>query len=86
MNKKKALKINARRRFQERHGLQFTKEMEDEIKHKIRTNTDATFIRSISNARKEWEVSIDGKIIRIIYDRNRKQIVTALPSNENNNN
>lgn len=76
-SKKKNVKIHFRRRSLERVGM-----IVDEIEliKKIQKQ-ELEFVYSQSNRRKVYRTEILGQIFRVIYDKERKQLITIYPEN-----
>lgn len=76
-NKKKNVKIHFRRRSLERVGM-----IVDEIEliKKIQKQ-ELEFVYSQSNRKKVYRAKFLGQIFRIIYDKERKQLITIYPEN-----
>lgn len=81
LDKKKAQKCHALRRFQERHGLSFNSKIEAIFIKMIQTNM-ATFVERKSNRLTVWDVPYNLKIFRVFYDRDRKTVATVLPDKD----
>lgn len=77
-SKKNAQRLHARRRAAERFGVHLTNEAEREILDKI-TSGKATFIRKESHRVSVFGVIFAGKETVVVYDRERKTIVTLMP-------
>jgi len=75
--KKQAQNVHARRRFQQRFGISLTKELKDEILDTIHKGW-ANFVEKQSNRISLFDVFVKGKKIRVVYDKMRKNIVSAL--------
>ena len=79
LTKSQAERRHARRRAQERYGLEFNGTMNKAIIAQIQSGK-ATFVEKQSHRVSVWDVQIeDGALARIVYDRERKQVVTFLP-------
>lgn len=76
-SKKKNVKIHFRRRSLERVGM-----IVDEIEliKKIQKQ-ELEFVYSQSNRRKVYRTEILGQVFRVIYDKERKQLITIYPEN-----
>jgi membrane-bound lytic murein transglycosylase MltF len=79
MNKAAAQKHHARRRMNERHGQTLNSQQHADLVRQIHTG-QAKFIERQSNRVSVWAVIHAGVEIRVVYDRNTKNIVTVLPS------
>lgn len=77
MNKKKAERIHAKRRALERYNLNVTEEVRNVLKSKI-VRGDGTFIRRTSRRVSVWEVAVDAAVYKVVYDKQRKEIITFL--------
>ena len=84
--KAKTQKNHARRRFQERLGINLTNELHKIIVKKIQNN-EAHLVEKQSNRVSVWDVDTNGivsseymdiKTIRVVYDSKSKNIVTTL--------
>ena len=76
--KKTAQNVHAKRRAQERHGLQLNKRALREIVEQIRSNKARFIVRS-SHRAKVFAVMVNGKEIAVVYDNKSHTIVTFLP-------
>lgn len=68
---------HARKRAMIRYGLRLTKEMHDTIVSKIHM-TGSTLVERQSNRISVHDVKVDGELYRVVYDSNRKVLVTFL--------
>ena len=76
-SKKKNVKIHFRRRSLERVGM-----IVDEIELiKKNQKQELEFVYSQSNRRKVYRTEILGQVFRVIYDKERKQLITIYPEN-----
>ena len=78
MNKSRAQRSHAKRRFYERFGILLNRKDRQNLINQIQGNR-AKFVEKESNRVSLWDVMVKGKIIRVVYDKDRKNIVTALP-------
>ncbi len=78
MSKLLAQRAHAKRRAAERFGLNLTKEAQREIVSRIQ-NGKAKFLEKQSLRISLWLVDWNGTEMRVVYDKNRKSIVTCLP-------
>lgn len=71
---------HARRRLHERFDIDLTRETQAQIVSAIRAGESerARFLDRQSNNRTMWLVTHEGREIPVVYDKARKQIVTAL--------
>ena len=67
-----------KRRMKERYGIEVSKK---DMKEIIRMLNDRTFVKSKSNSRKVHRINFKGKEVLVVYDKNRKVLVTALENN-----
>lgn len=81
MNKKRSEREHAKRRALERYDLTFTKTIRYALLDKIK-RSDGTFLFRQSRRISIWEVDHENKKYRIVYDKDRKEIVTFLPPEE----
>ena len=78
-NKARCQNIHARQRFRKRHGIEFTRKMSRDIIKQIQMGK-ATFVESQSNRISIFDVTHECIQYRVVYDKNRKTIVTVLPN------
>ena len=69
----------------QRYGVPITKELRTQIKDAIRNKASgAIFVEKQSNRVSVWKVTIpDYPVMVVVYDTNRKEIVTFLPNPKN---
>ena len=80
------IKIHAMRRAAERCGIAMTHELHARLVRDIQSpDSDAHFIRKRTNRVSLWLVTISGERWRVVYDKNRQQIVTVLPKRKEDN-
>lgn len=78
-SKVKSENIHAKKRFEERYGLKYTRKLRASFIRQIQEDK-AGFIRRDSLTRTVWMVEADdGQCIKVVYNSNTKNIVTALP-------
>jgi hypothetical protein len=82
VNKKRALRVHAKRRAKTRYGLTINKFRRRQIVCLIQ-GEKGRFLKRHSRRVSEWEIVFEGKKLRLLYDRNRKEIITFLPPLEN---
>ncbi len=80
-SKKKTLEAHAKRRFYERHGIKLTPEMNKNLIQQIQ-NGQAEHLEKQSNRISVFKVQAEEQFIRVVYDRSRKVLVTALPEED----
>lgn len=85
MSKKTQQESHAKRRFKERFGISFTKHMHDEFMFQIR-HSQAELLEKQSNRVSKFRVKYKEEHYTIIYDRERKTIVTVLPKSADQQN
>ena len=73
-----AERIHAKKRFLERYGLVFSKEVRLKFERLIRCH-QSCIVEKQSNRISVHDVIYNGEVYRVVYDKNRKTIVTALP-------
>lgn len=78
INKANSLLRHSKRRASERYGVNIGRAGLWDIVNKIRSGR-AIFIRKETNRISEWKVEHGGVLMRVIYDRRRKMVVTFLP-------
>lgn len=71
-------RVHAKRRASERYGLIINKEMLKECIAMIQNNK-AKFLCKTSRTRSLFELTIQGKCVKVVYDKIRKNIATFLP-------
>lgn len=71
-------RIHAKRRFLERYGMTFSTRDLDAIVSQIKTG-QASFISRQSLRVTIWDVFYCGTLMRVVYDKNTKNIVTVFP-------
>jgi len=79
--KERTLKQHARRRASERYGLSLTDQLHTEIVKQIQTSK-SQLIEKQSNRISVHDVIVNDETIRVVYDRDRKLIVTFLYKDE----
>jgi hypothetical protein len=70
-------RIHVKRRFKERFGIDLTRIKRRDIINMILSGR-ATFIEKESNRISLYDVNIEHQVIRVAYDRLRKELVTAM--------
>jgi len=70
--------VHAIRRAAERYGLRIGKRTLQRLVADIQQGR-GTFIRRQSNRVSLWQLNVEGRPVRVVYDRLRKTIVTFLP-------
>lgn len=78
VNKKKAERIHARRRAAERFHLDVTEEVRNLLKSKIKKG-EGIFLYRNSRRVSVWSLSLNEQTYKVVYDKQRKEIVTFLP-------
>ena len=48
----------------------------------IQQNRNVEFVERQSNRVTVWDVQIDGIVARVVYDKNRQNIITILPPDD----
>lgn len=76
-SKLKCQRRHARRRFRERTGLNFSEKKERAFISKIQNN-EAQLLENQSQRVGLYKVNYEGTDYKVVYDRNRKVIVTVL--------
>lgn len=77
-NKKYALHVHASRRASERYNIRLSNDKEQEIVRAIQTHR-AQFIEKQSVRVSVFDVIVDDKIVRVVYDCHRKCLITFIP-------
>lgn len=77
VTKSECERIHVKRRFLERFGINLTRQKRLSIISMILQNR-ATFIKKESNRVSLFDVDFENQVIRVAYDRLRKELVTAL--------
>lgn len=78
-SKSQAQRIHAKRRALQRYDLALNREQLDALVKRIQTGDNVTFVLKQSNRISHYELEIEGKKVRVVYDRERHNIVTFLP-------
>jgi hypothetical protein len=83
-NKSESQVVHALRRAAERYGLELNESTYRELVNRIRKpgrkgNKPAILVERQSLRVSVWDIDLDGKMVRVVYDRTRKNIVTFLP-------
>ena len=65
----------------ERHGVELTREVEADIIDQIKSG-NAVFIEKQSLRVSMYKIKVDEKEITILYDKKRRQIITAIPKED----
>lgn len=68
-------------RARQRYQINLTRALRKQVGEQIRSGK-STFILRRSNARSVHEVVIDGKAMRVVWDKSRGEIVTVLTPRE----
>lgn len=74
----KILNAHAKRRAEERYGLNLNKEARHEIVQMIQSNK-AEFVGKQSNNRTLWRVQYQDQSLNVVYDKARSTMCTVLP-------
>ena len=77
MRKRKSQIAHARRRFGQRKGINFGKRTQEAFVKKIQDG-QAVFVKAKSNRVSLFDVEDRGETHRVVYDKQRKVIVTVL--------
>jgi hypothetical protein len=78
MVKKQSERIHFKHRINERYGMEINRFDCREIIYKIQ-NGEYRFVARLSKNRRECIVEHAGRKIRLIYDKIRNELITALP-------
>jgi hypothetical protein len=78
-SKAKCALTHAKRSFQNRYGIRYDEAAHDEIMQQLKEGT-STVVQVQSSSRVVHSVKVKGiKNVVVIYDKNAKRVVTALP-------
>ena len=77
-SKTKGQRIHAKKRASERYGLKINREIIKQCIQMIQ-NGEAKFLCKSSNTRTLFELTLEGKRVKVVYDKVRKNIATFLP-------
>ena len=77
-SKAQNLRRHAKRRAFQRYGISLNHVALRLIKKSIETH-DADFIKRLSGRVTEWEVVIESKRVRFLYDSVHHEVITCLP-------
>ncbi|HEX7277887.1 MAG TPA: hypothetical protein VF244_10975 [Acidimicrobiales bacterium] len=76
--KRDAERLHARIRARERYGIELGEASRSAIIRSIQTGT-STIVERQTNRVSVHDVDLDGQVVRVVYDRARKELVTFLP-------
>ncbi len=76
-SKKKSQFIHAQKRFKQRFGINFSRSMNDFFVSLIQKGK-AFFVEKQSCRISIWDIDYDQETFRVVYDKERKSIVTVL--------
>ena len=79
MNKKKSQHKHARKRALERYGIDYSENLKNELRGKIKRKSQAKFLYKSSLRVSVWEIEHNDNKFKVVYDKKRKNIVTFLP-------
>lgn len=77
-NKKYAQRFHAKKRAAQRFGLDLTTDKQRQIVRLIQLGK-GRFVKHESNSRSHWVIEWEGQLLRVVYDKVRKELVTVLP-------
>ena len=84
MTKSYAQRVHAKRRFQERKGIDLTRKLRRQLVAMIRDEDRSVRLVTRQSRRVSvWDVQVLGERCRVVYDCTRKNIVTVLPDAPN---
>ena len=78
MNKRKCELRHVSQRYTERVGVAPSRALITDLINQIQTG-EAEFIRKQSNRVTIWRVPHDGSDLKVVYDKQRKMVVTVMP-------
>lgn len=73
-----AQRDHCKRRFKERYGIEFNRHLRREFVQLIQHN-QCHFVEKQSNRVSVWDLIHEGNVFRVVYDKQRKNIVTVFP-------
>mgnify|MGYP006189081269 CR=1 FL=1 len=79
MTKKRQQRRHAQKRALQRYGIDLTKSTRDALIKRIQSG-DYEFCEKQSNRVTHFVMKLDGELVRLVYDKLRREIVTFLPS------
>ena len=79
LDKKEAEQRHALQRIHKRYGFKLSRKQLRSLIHQIQGGS-ARFIERESNNRSKFVVQHEGEELLVVYDKKRKMIVTALPT------
>jgi hypothetical protein len=83
-SKSQAQRVHARKQFRRRKNINFTDALHDEAVNRIRNGDPGVrLVERSSNRVSIWQVVVEGRDCRVVYDRKRRNIVTVLPERWN---
>jgi hypothetical protein len=77
-SKSESQRIHAKRRFLERHGINFTRHLRREFVKLIQTH-QCHFVERQSHRVTVWDLIHEGEVYRVVYDSRTSNIVTVYP-------
>ena len=83
-SKKKAIRKHSRIRAAERYDVFVDRSLRRKIINSIKKHGPfaVVFVSKQSNRVKIWDVVVEEKTLRVVYDKNRHEIITFLPIKE----
>ena len=78
MKRSRNIRVHARQRAVQRYGVNISNRKRREIIGMIHFGV-GKFVKRRSVRVTEWEISLGGETLRVLYDKTRKEIVTFLP-------
>ena len=78
-NKAQAQRIHAKKRALERYDLDLNREKLEEIVKRIQSGVGIRMVLRQSLRISHYEMTVQEKLVRVVYDRQRKTVVTFLP-------
>lgn len=79
LSKAKRQRLHAKKRARQRYDLDLNRKDLDAIVKQIQSSTDAFFIKRSSQRVTLWYVIYNKIPLRVVYDKDRKNVVTFLP-------
>jgi hypothetical protein len=74
------LNMHAKKRAEERYGINLNKHARREIVQMIQTNSEqAQFVAKESNNRTLWRINYQNENLNVVYDKLRETLATVLP-------
>jgi len=78
-NKAQCQRVHAKKRALERYDLDLNRDALEEIVSRIQNGVGIKMVLKQSLRISHYEMTVQEKLVRVVYDRSRKTVVTFLP-------